>query len=360
MELDNVAKRRRFIINITFYALILGLLYLFLEYALKWVMPFLLGFLVALAFRPVISFCVRKLKLNKRFCAFVVVLIGYFLVGLLLWWAGSALFQTIKDFCMNLPAIYAKEIAPFFGAANEGLLNFAEWFSPEMATQVEEVLANALTGLQESLVEISTGVLTSLAGASTKIPLWMISFIFTILSSLFISMDYDHVMDFIRRQIPEKKRMFLLDVKNYLGKTVVSYLKAYLILMCITFTELSVGFLALRIENPFRIAAITALCDVLPILGTGTVVIPWAIISLLQHRYYLALGLILLYLIVTAVRQFIEPKVIGDQLGIPPIVAIICIYLGFVWFGVWGAILIPVLMNIVFSLQKAGKIHVWK
>ena len=83
MELNKVEKRRKFIINIVFIALVLGLAYLFLEYALRWTMPFLLGFLVALIFRPAIRFCTEKTKLNKRFCAFVIVVIGYILVGLL-------------------------------------------------------------------------------------------------------------------------------------------------------------------------------------------------------------------------------------------------------------------------------------
>lgn len=173
-------------------------------------------------------------------------------------------------------------------------------------------------------------------------------------------MDYDHVMEFIGRQIPEKKKEVLLDIKDYLKKTLKGYIKAYLILMLITFAEISVGLLTLRVENPFGIATIIAIADVFPILGTGTVVIPWAVISLFQQRYYLALGLILLYLIVTAVRHFVEPKVVGDQLGIPPIVAIICIYLGYIWFGVLGIIIFPITMNILLSLQKAGKIHLWK
>ncbi len=357
---DRIEKRKKFIVNITFWALVLILAYLVIEYALIWVMPFILGFLVALLFRPLIRLCSEKTKLSKRLCAFVIVLLGYFLLGLLVWRLGSAVFQSIKDFCMNLPTFFAEEIQPFFNAAGDGILGFSRWVFPDMAEQVEDLLAGTLSGMQSSLGEMSTNVLTALAGASTRLPLWLISFIFTILSSLFISMDYDHVMEFISRQMPEKTRAFVRDIRSHLGKTIVGYLKAYLILMLITFLEISVGLLVLRVKNPFGIAAIIAIADAFPILGTGTVVIPWAIISLFQQRYYLAAGLILLYLIVTAVRHFIEPKVVGDQLGISPIVAIICIYLGFVWFGVLGVILFPMTMTILLSLQKAGKIHIWK
>ena len=360
MNLNKIEKRKNFIINIAFLALVLFLAFLFLEYAIKWIMPFLLGLLVSLMFRPVIQIAAKATKINKRICAFIIVVIGYILVGLLVWRIGNALFNGIKEFCLNLPNIYAEDISPFLSTANQGLLDFAKRFSPEMADQVGEFLTNMLEDFQSYLLTFSTDVLSSLATASTKLPLWLISFVFTILSSLFISMDYDHVIEFIKRQIPEKNKIMILDIKSYLSKTLAGYARAYLILMCITFIELSVGMLALRVKNPFGIAAVIAIADVFPILGTGTIVLPWAVISLFQQRYYLALGLLLLYLIVAGIRQFVEPKIVGDQLGLPPIVAIICIYLGFVWFGVMGAVLFPVTMNIILCLQKAGKIHIWK
>lgn len=360
MDLKRTVKHKQFIINALYLAIVLLLAFLFLEYVIGWIMPFLLGFLIALAFRPLIRLLAEKTKMNKRVAAFLIILLGYGLVSFLVWLLGNYLFQNIKEFCLNLPNFYTQEIAPFLGTANQGLFDFAERFSPDIAAQVGDTLSSMLEGLQSSLIDLSTSVLSSLAGASTKLPLMLISLVFTILSSLFIGMDYDNVMNFIKRQIPEKSKAMLIDIRSYLGKTLASYLRAYLILMAITFIELSVGFLALRIHNPFGIAAMIAIADALPVLGTGTVVLPWAVISLLQQRFYLALGLILLYLIITAVRQFIEPKVVGDQLGLPPLVAIICIYLGFIWFGIKGAILFPITMNIVLCLHRAGKIHIWK
>ncbi len=360
MSLNKIEKRKNFIINIVFYTMVLCLAFLFLEYVITWIMPFLLGFLIALAFRPLIKPLVKVTKLNTKFIAFIVVVSGYILIGFLVAQAGSYLFYEIKDFCMNIPDFYTNEIAPFLSSANSGLLRFANRFSPEMAAQIGETLNSALEGVQESLVELSADILSGFASISKKVPLYLISFIFCILSSLFISMDYDNVISFISRQIPDRNKEMFLDIKDYLGKTLASYAKAYLIIMFITFVEVSVGLAALKVKNAVGIGAIVAVADVLPILGTGTVVLPWAVISIFQQRFYLALGLVLLYLIVTAVRQFIEPKIIGDQLGIPPLVAIICIYLGFVWFGVLGALLFPVSMNIIMCLHNAGKIHIWK
>lgn len=360
MDLNKTEKRRNFIINIAFVALVLFLAFLFLEYAIKWVMPFLLGFALSLLFKPLINLITKKSKISRRVSACIIVIAGYVLIGLLVWRLGSVCFAWIKNFCLDLPTIYTEDISPFFSTANQGMLDFARRFSPETAEQVGEFLSEILDNLQTYMLNFSTDVLAFLASSSKKLPLWLISFIFTILSTLFISMDYDHVIEFLKRQIPEKNKLILADIKDYLCKTLYGYARAYIILMLITFVELSVGLLALRIKNPFGIAAIIAVADAFPVLGTGTIVLPWALISVFQQRYYLALGLVVLYLIVTAIRQFIEPKIIGDQLGLAPIVAIICIYLGFVWFGIKGAIVFPITMNIILCLQKAGKIHIWK
>lgn len=360
MEINKIEKRRNFITNIIFIALVLFLAFLVLEYVIVWIMPFLLGFLIALALRPLVKLLTKFTGVDRKLWAFLAVILGYVLVGVLLGLGGHALFNAIKEFGTNLPTIYTEEIDPFFSSANQGLMDFARRFSPEFAKQVGEFLNSILEELQNYLIELSGDLISGIATVSKKLPLWLISLIFTILSSLFISMDYDHVMEFIKRQIPEKNKIMILDIKDYLSKTLTGYLKAYLILMCITFLELSVGFLVLRVKNPFGIAAIIAIADMFPVLGTGTVVLPWALISVFQQRYYLALGLLILYIIVTIVRHFIEPKIVGDQIGLTPIVAIICIYLGFVWFGVMGAILFPVTMNIIVCLQKADKIHIWK
>ncbi len=360
MEMNKTEKRRKFIINFVYLVVILCLAYLFLEYVIGWVMPFFLGFLIALALRPLIQNVARITKISKRVTAFVLVLLCYGLLGFLLWNLGSHLFQDVKVFFLNLPEFYTNEILPFFGTANQGLLNFARGFSPEFAEQINDMLSNFLTSMQSYLVGISTNALSALAGASAKLPLFLISLIFTILSSLYISMDYDKVIVFLKKQLPEKGNTLIGEIRDYLKTTIKGYLNAYCILLCLTFVELSVGFLALRINNPFGIAAITAIADILPVVGTGTILLPWAVISLFQQRVYLAIGLGLLYLIITAVRHFVEPKVIGDQLGLHPIVSLLCIYLGFIWFGVWGAILFPVTMTILVQLHKQGKIHLWK
>ncbi len=357
--MDKIEKRKRFIINIAFTALVLGLIFLFFKYAIKWVMPFVIGFIVSLMFRPIIKLTDKVLKIKNRVLTFFIVIIGYLLFGLILWRLGVALFEAVKAFSLNLPNIYMNEISPFFDDVTQGFINFSKRVSPETVEQMKSIIDNLTKNVQSTMLSFSGDVLSSLASLSKKLPFWLISFIFTILASIFISMDYEHVIEFMRRQLPDDKRNMLADIRSYLGKTLIGYSKAYLILVFLTFIEVSVGLLILRVGNPFGIAAIIAITDILPVLGTGTILIPWAILSVFVQDYYLAIGLFVLYLVVTGVRQFIEPKIVGSQLGLPPVVAIICIYLGYIWFGVFGIFLFPITANIILSLQKAGKIHLW-
>ena len=266
----------------------------------------------------------------------------------------------MKEWITNLPQYYDNDIYPFLMSVNDGILEFAQRFSPDIADAIGSMLADAVSGLQDYAVSLSTSFVGFLAGYSKRVPFYLISLVFTILSSLFISMDYENIKEFIKRQLPEKQRNMISDIKNYLGKTIGSYAKAYLILMVITFAELVVGLLILRVDGAVWIAAVIAVTDAFPVLGTGTIVLPWAVISLFKGELFFAAGLVILYMTVTVVRQFIEPKIVGDQLELPPIVAIISIYLGFIWFGIFGAILFPISMNILNSLQKAGKIKLWK
>lgn len=358
--MDKIEKRKKFIINITYTFIVLALIFLFFKFAIKWIMPFLIGFLISLILRPFIAFTEKRLKVKNKYFAFAIVLVGYVIFGFVIWKLGGLLFDAIKGLFLNLPTFYTEEINPFFNAAKIGLINLAEKISPSSVENMEIILSDTLQSLQSTLVSLSTDVLASFASASKRLPLWLISFVFTILASIFISMDYEHVIEFFARHIPEKKKVFLLDIKDYLKKTIIGYCRAYVILSCITFAELSIGLCILRAKNPFGLALIIALLDFFPILGSGTVLLPWAVISLFRQEFYLAAGLVVLYVVILAVRQFIEPKIVGSQIGLPPVVAIVCIYLGYVWFGFWGVILLPITMNIVLMLQKAGKIHIWE
>lgn len=137
-------------------------------------------------------------------------------------------------------------------------------------------------------------------------------------------------------------------------------MKAYSLIIVITFIELSAGFWILKIPNAFVLGALVAIVDILPILGTGAVLLPWSILSFILGNLKIGVGILLLYLFVTAVRQTIEPKIVGKQIGLHPIVTLVLMYVGAQLMGVLGLLLLPILATIIKTLNDDGTIRLFK
>ncbi len=360
MQNEHIEKRREFIINTAYIGLVVALAYLGFKYAASWLMPFIVGFIIALAVNGPVNAICKRIKINRKFCTFIILVVEYALFSLLLWGLGAKILNSLKDLFSNLPTYYDNNIEPFIQWVYQSITNMAKNISPETLDTIYTVLENSTDSIREFVINLSASVGKLLASTTSKLPFYFISVIFAILSSIFISMDFNGIVSFIKKQLPPKAAGFLGDAKNHLGKTILKYLQAYLIIFVLTFTELSIGLSILKIENAIGFAALIALADIFPVLGTGGILIPWSLISLLNHNYSVAIGLIVLYLIIIVVRNFAEPKIIGDQLGLHPLVTLIAIYLGYLWMGVGGMILLPITLTILLGLHKNGRIKLWK
>lgn len=360
MQNENIEKRKKFIVNTAYIALVIALVFFGFKFAVKWLMPFIVGFVIALAVNAPVNAICKRTKINRKLCTVIMLIVEYALFVLLMWGLGSKIFTSLKDLFSNLPAYYDSNIEPFIQWVYKSITDMAKNISPETLEQLYSVLDSSSGAIREFVANISTSAVKVLANTTAKLPFLLISFIFTILSSIFISMDFNGIISFVKKQLPSKTVVFISDAKDHLGKTILKYLRAYLIIFVLTFTELSIGLSILRIENAIGIAALIALADVFPVLGTGGVLIPWSLISLLNSNYSVAIGLIVIYLVITVVRNFAEPKIVGDQLGLHPLVTLIAIYLGYLWLGVGGMILLPITLTIIIGLHKNGRIKLWK
>lgn len=359
MNQQRTERRREFIINTIYFAIIALILFACFKYVAKWVMPFIIGFVIALMIQPAALGLSKLTKMNRKFSSVIVLALAYALVIFVVWIVGSKIVGSLQDLFTKLPLYYDRNILPFLNNTVAMIENLAARISPQTLNQIYEMVENASDTARSYIIKFSSSMLSALAGTTTRIPFYFISFIFTILASVFISMDYKNIVGFITRQLSPKTREFLSDTKRHIGKTALGYLRAYAIIWVMTFTELSIGLSLLRIENAIGIAALVAIADILPVLGTGTVVIPWAIIALFTQNYFVAIGLAVIYIVVLVVRNFAEPKIIGDQLGLHPLVTLMAIYLGYLLLGVLGMIVLPVVTNIVVGLHRMGKIKIW-
>lgn len=173
-------------------------------------------------------------------------------------------------------------------------------------------------------------------------------------------MDYDRLMGFILRQFNDRTQELFFQIKKYIIGTLFVCIRSYALIMSITFVELSIGLHILRVENAFLIALLIAVFDILPVLGTGGIMIPWAIITFLLGNYSLAIGLAVLYVVITIIRNILEPKIVGGNIGLHPVVTLISLFVGAQLFGVVGLFGFPIFLSLLVNLNKNGTIHLFK
>ncbi|MCR5663495.1 MAG: AI-2E family transporter, partial [Oscillospiraceae bacterium] len=217
--------------------------------------------------------------------------------------------------------------------------------------------AAALTELPPGLVRRLLNALTRLAQRSPDALLFTVT---AALGSGFISASLPQLRAFFLAQLSEPQRLRLGELTADLRKNCGGWLRAQLQLLLITFFELLAALLILRVRRPVAAAALTALVDALPVFGVGAVLLPWAAIALLRGSTRLALGLTLSYGIISLVRNALQAKLLGDQIGLAPLPSLLSAYAGWKLCGVWGALLFPLLAVTLVQLNERGVVRLWR
>ena len=208
--------------------------------------------------------------------------------------------------------------------------------------------------------------LTGVLSTASKVPNILVAFIVAVIACCFMTTDYKRITGFILRQLAPARRTAMLRTQTLTLSTLGKMAKAYGLIMLITFTELLLGLGLLKLIGVYKggyiplIAMIVAIVDILPILGSGTVLIPWAVISLFTDRVALGVGLFVVYIIISVLRQFIEPRLVAGQLGLPPIATLLGMYFGLKLFGIIGMFIVPITINILKVLNDEGILRLWK
>lgn len=349
-------KRKAFIINLTYYVLIVALVYIVLKYLLELLFPLIIGLAVAVLLRPVIRFISRKLHLPNKLIAVLIVLLFYSVVGFAVSWLGIRLFTAIKRLVMSLPRTYYATIEPALREIFKGIEIWVAGLDPSLVQTIQELASSLSNSVGTAISNISSTVIQSISGVVSAIPGLLIAIVFSIIFSLFAAVDYERITHYIMTTFPDKGRRVMLAIKRYAIDIAYKYAKGYFLLMFMTFVELSIGLSILKVENPIVIASIIAVIDILPVLGTGGVVIPWLLIELIIGNIPRAIGLGVLYVVITVVRNIMEPKIIGEQLGLHPLIMLACIYIGAKVFGFLGMFALPVSVVMIKHLYDNGKL----
>lgn len=314
--------------------------------------PFLLGFIAAYLTKPASNLISKRLKIKKSVSAVIALIFFYAIICSMLWFLGLFAVTEIGKLSQNLPDVYYKYILPSVNEINLFFVSLLSKLNPEIALALDKIISSLLSNVTDIVTMVSAKVLQWLSLIGKGFPIFALTFIFTMVSSILISKDYDNITGFLKRQIPSKQIPIYNGIKHFLKNTVVKFLKAYLIIFTVTFFELFLGFMLLRIKNSFLIALIIAVCDIMPIIGSGLFLVPWCIWLIIKGQVFGGVGIGLIYLIISVVRSVIEPKIIGHQIGLHPLVTLISMFCGIKLMGFSGIIIAPILVLLIKYLNE--------
>ena len=349
-------KKKEFLLNTACLVLLGAIFYFALRYLAVWLLPFVIGFFAAMLLQKPVAALTRRTKLPRSVWSVLLVAALLSAVFLLL----GALISRIAAESAGFPewvSGLAPEVKRAFGDLEIRLAGLLKGLpdSLESALQQspEKLITAALGSLAQALTRLSSGILTRLPGI-------LLASLLSVIAACFLTNDYPRISRFVLAQFSEEKQTLLRSAKRLFTENVLKMLRGYGILFLLTFAELLTGFLLLRLEYAALLALLIAILDILPVLGTGTVLLPWAAIRLLLGQSGGALQLVGLYLVITVIRNVLEPRIIGGQVGLPPIVALVSMYLGLKLFGFLGLFALPILVILLVRLQQAGLIRLWK
>ena len=349
-------KMRNFIIRFVFYCIIIGLIFIVLKYVVPILLPFMVGFLIAFFLKPVINKISDKTQKSRRVVAILTLIVFYILLSTLLIVLGSKAVIFLSDPFKMLPTVYANVIDPALTSVQDILLQFMQGFDESTRDVIASIGESMNDGLGDLIAAISSAALSIATNAASSLPAFLVNFLITIIASFFCVVDYYKITSFIVGLIPPRGKEVLFKIKEHGIDVLLKFGKAYAILLFLTFIELSIGLSLLQIDYAILIAAGTAVVDILPVLGTGTILIPWGVVNLVLGNFPLGIGLLVLYAIITVVRQTLEPRVVGKQIGLYPLVTLMCMFVGSYLFGIVGLFGVPIAVTIVVQLRRSGDI----
>ncbi len=378
-----VEKRRATLINTAYFALLAAAYYFFVKYAFDVVAPFVIAFLISMLLQKPIRFMAKKSRAPKKFISIITVLFILCVVLGIVVFVGYKLMLEFKAFGQfvvfklnNLPQTIA--------SVRDWVLGILEFLPDKIENTLAETVNNFSADLIKNTAEKGiaglggeltlpegfrvSSLMTPLGGllsTAKRIPFILSGVLVGVIACFFITSDYDNVVSVFKRNVSEKQEKFFVETKRLFSDVLGKMIKSYAAIIFVTFCEMAVGLNLLSLFNIYKggyivvISIITALLDILPVFGTGTVLIPWAIYSFIMGDIPFSIGLVVLYILITVIRQVIEPHLVAMNVGIHPIFTLASMYIGIQLFGVLGMFILPITIVLLKTLNSEGVIHLW-
>lgn len=338
MFTERQQKAIMLLVNISLYGVCGLLLYFFLPKLLIWFLPFLIAYFLSFIAFNLANFAEKRFKIPGKLAR----LISFFLILTIV---GGLLTLLVMKIANELNMLI-KDLPSYV----ERIKNIPQNLSNILPEDIVRALENALNDLDvEQIKGFGTKLLPAIGNFALSVPTKIIFVIVTLLSTFYMTYDRESVDGFMRSLVPKKYKAAMFLAKRKIFSAIGGYIRAQLLLMCINFVILTVGLYLFRVKFALALAFLIAVFDALPIFGVGTIMVPWAIITIINGNIALGIYLLLLWGTTFLTRQILEPKIVSSQIGLHPLLTIISMYVGFQMIGILGMIIFPILTLVTIS-----------
>jgi len=319
------------------------------KYLLWAVLPFIIGWLVALLVTPISKWISRKTKLPRKLCAAVVVvavLAGLVTVTTLL------IDRLVYELSRLLDMLKSTGIGLDMDSMVGGMVDRFPLLGKIFDGKSEQLTDMLIQVISNSLASLGKLVPSTIFSMVSRLPSMILSLMVTILACFYFSLDLDAIHAAVTVLLPDRWREGWCGAKQKFFGVIAKWVRAYFILFLITFAALLIGFMILRVDYALLMALVGALVDILPVVGVGLIFVPWGIFSLIGGNTFLGAGLFILYGAISLLRQLVEPHIVGGSIGVHPLLTLVAMYVGFRLFGIAGMIILPGVLGVVGGMVR--------
>jgi len=355
LRMTSTVKQRRIVVFLGVLVLLGLFLWFVMPKLIVLFLPFILALLIAKIIEPVVHFLNTKMKIPRKPASLIIVTITVSLLLLIVFMAVYRIVSEINNLMAHKDVLAQKVMVIFY----EWQDFFSRYLGDDVARFMKENIDASAIGsnLTGYLAGYIMPAIENMLGAARSLPNILIFTVTLIMGTYFLSSDKSLLSGVFSSILPKESGVYMGKIKTDMSSALLGYLRAQLILMSVTFLELTIGFTFMGGEiasYALLLGIIISIIDALPILGTGTVLIPWALYSLITGNTRIGISLFILYGICLLVRQILEPRVVGKQIGLHPLFTLMSMYIGLRLFGIFGLILGPVLGLILMNLYRSG------
>ena len=316
-------------------------------------MPFVIGWLIASVVSPVVVWLERRMNLIKKWGSVLIIISVLGLVGLLIYLTVSTLAREIAILTQDIPDMY-QDLESGMDTIGESLNGIFRMLPSGIRAGWRTMMNNLDQTMGEIIGRLSEPTVSAAGRFAMGIPSALVAIIVTFISAYFFIADREEVLLWAKKIAPDALVTRMTMVVDNFKYAVGGYFKAQFKIMAVVYVLLAAGFLILRVHFAFLLALLIAFIDFLPFFGTGTALLPWVFYKFMMGEYRMVVGLLILYGVTQLVRQLIQPKLVGDSMGLNPLVTLALLYAGYKIGGVLAMIFAVPVGMIVINLHKAG------